>query len=104
MPGDERDTAAIARFADELPAAIWVGVVPSGECVYVNREFQDILGFAPPPEATRGEYATSYGVFTRDGRPYPEDQMPYERAIRARGTVTVDDLVVRRGPRPYTYL
>lgn len=94
---------AIARFADALPVAIWVGKAPGGECVYVNREFERILGLARP-EAARGNYVGPYGVHLPNGDVYPEDQMPYERAIRARGPVTVEDLVVHKHDGTRTYL
>jgi two-component system, cell cycle sensor histidine kinase and response regulator CckA len=95
--------AAIARFADALPVAIWVGRAPSGECVYVNREFERILGLAPP-DATRGNYVGPYGVHLPSGEVYPEDRMPYERVIAARAAVTVEDLVVHKHDGTRTYL
>ena len=66
----------IVRFADELPVAIWVGRVPSGECVYVNQAFRRVLGIDPPEGAARGNYAGPYSVHTPDGEPYPESAMP----------------------------
>src|SRR4051812_23623415 len=66
----------IAAFADALPAAIWVGRAPSGETLYVNREFERVLGISPPTDASRGNYVGPYGVHLPDGQKYPEDQMP----------------------------
>src|SRR5688500_1555936 len=80
--------------ADQRPAAIWVGRAPSGECVYVNQEFNRILGITPPGSAARGNYVAPYGVHLPDGRPYPESEMPYERVMRARAAVIVDDIVI----------
>ena len=97
------ELSAIARFADALPVAIWVGRAPSGECVYVNREFERILGLAPP-DASRGNYVGPYGVHLPSGEVYPEDRMPYERVMAARGPVTVEDLVVHKHDGARTYL
>ena len=91
-----RDLEFIASIADELPAAIWVGSAPRGETVYTNRAFREILGLEGPPEAQRGNYVGPYGVHTRSGEPYPEGHMPFERAVAARATVEVDDLVIHR--------
>jgi two-component system cell cycle sensor histidine kinase/response regulator CckA len=94
----------IARYADELPVAIWVGSVPSGECVYVNREFRRVLGIDPPEGAARANYVGPYSVHTHDGKPYPEASMPYERVLAARAPIEVDDLVIHRHDGGRTYL
>jgi signal transduction histidine kinase/CheY-like chemotaxis protein len=94
----------ITSYADELPVAIWVGRVPSGECVYVNRSFREILGIDPPEGAARGNYVGPYSVHTLDGAPYPEDQMPYERTLRAGKPVEVDDMVIHRHDGGRVYL
>ena len=86
----------LAIVAEELPVAIWMGRVPSGEVVYTNRAFREVLGIEPPPGAGRGEFVQPYGVHLPDGRPYPESEMPFERAIAARATIVVDDLVIHR--------
>jgi signal transduction histidine kinase/CheY-like chemotaxis protein len=82
--------------AEELPVAIWMGKVPSGEVVYTNRAFREVLGIEPPPGAARGAFVEPYGVHHLDGRPYPEDAMPFEACIRARALVVLDDLVIHR--------
>ena len=94
----------IARFADALPAAIWVGRAPSGECVYVNEAFEIVLGLRPPADARAGNYVGPYGVHTRTGEPYPEDRMPYPLVLRSRAPVQVDDLVIHRHDGGKTYL
>ncbi len=94
----------IAGFADALPAAIWVGRAPSGECVYVNAAFERVLGLRPPDEASRGNYVGPYGVHTLTGEPYPEDRMPYELVLRQRAAVVVDDIVIHRHDGEKTYL
>jgi two-component system, cell cycle sensor histidine kinase and response regulator CckA len=94
----------IALFADELPVAIWVGKVPSGECVYVNKAFREVLGIDPPSGAARGNYVGPYSVHTHDGALYPEQQMPFERVMAARAQIEVDDLVIHRHDGGRTYL
>jgi len=88
--------AELALVADELPVAIWMGRVPGGEVVYTNRAFREILGIEPPEGAARGAFVEPYGVHTLAGEPYPEADMPYERAVRARTTIVVEDLVIHR--------
>ncbi len=90
------DPRELALAADELPVAIWMGRVPSGEVVYTNAAFREVLGIAPPDGAVRGAFVEPYGVHTLTGEPYPEDKMPFERVIAARTTVVVEDLVIHR--------
>jgi PAS domain S-box-containing protein len=104
MPRTLEQLQLIATFADALPAAIWVGRAPSGECVYVNQAFERILGIRPPEDASRGNYVGPYGVHTRAGEPYPEDRMPYERVMRSRAPEVIDDLVIHRHDGAKTYL
>ncbi len=84
------------NVADDLPVAVWLGTVPGGEVVYVNPAFEEILGMGPPPDASAGNYVAPYNIRTREGAPYPEREMPYERVLRARDVVVIDDLVVHR--------
>ncbi|MGZ3478000.1 MAG: PAS domain-containing protein, partial [Polyangiales bacterium] len=93
------DIALVKSIAADLPVAIWLGTVPEGKVVYVNRAFEEILGMGPPEDAARGNYVAPYSVHTREGAPYPEGQMPYERVLAARDTVVIDDLVIHRGAR-----
>ncbi|NUP09590.1 MAG: response regulator [Polyangiaceae bacterium] len=104
MGRSHEDLAAIVTFADALPVAIWVGRAPSGECVYVNREFERILGIAPPEDAARGNYVGPYGVHLPNGDVYPEDRMPFERVLRSKRTEVIDDLVIHRHDGERTHL
>jgi len=90
------DPRELALAADELPVAIWMGRVPSGEVVYTNAAFREVLGIDPPEGAARGAFVEPYGVHTLTGEPYPEDRMPFERVIAARATVVVEDIVIHR--------
>ncbi|HEY8073759.1 MAG TPA: ATP-binding protein [Labilithrix sp.] len=94
----------IQLAADELPVAIWMGKVPTGDVVYINRAFREVLGIEPPAGAARGAFVEPYGVHLPDGSKYPENRMPFERAIRARETVVVDDLVIHRRDGRRVYL
>jgi len=93
---DSNETADIARFADGLPVAIWVGRAPGGETLYVNREFELLLGRMPPDDDARGNCGRPYGVNDGNGERYPEADMPFERVLRSKRREVIDDLVVHR--------
>jgi two-component system, cell cycle sensor histidine kinase and response regulator CckA len=86
----------IAAIADGMPVGIFVSSAPSGAFVYANRAFEEILGMPPSPETQAGGYSQSYGIHTRDGAIYPEDRLPFARALREKASVTVDDLAIHR--------
>jgi two-component system cell cycle sensor histidine kinase/response regulator CckA len=86
----------IATITDGLPLGIFVASAPTGALAYANRAFREILGTPPLPEAQAGAFSPSYGIHTRDGALYPEDQLPFARALRAKAGVVVDDIVVHR--------
>ncbi len=101
-PGDTENvidskTESIVALANDLPVGVWVARVPSGELVYANQTFTEILGMAARGDVAVGHYAEPYGIYTRDGKLYPEDQLPFVRAMRERKTVTVDDISIHRG-------
>src|ERR1700694_3475012 len=91
------DPALIATILDALPAGLWVARAPGGELIYANRAFTEIMGVAARDDVAVGAYSEPYGIFGRDGRPYPEDQMPFVRALRENVTVVVDDITIHRG-------
>ncbi len=97
------DLELIATIADDLAAGIWVATAPEGKFVYANRAFAAIMGMGGLPAVAAGAYAAPYGIYGRDGNLYPEDRMPFVRALQARETVVVDDLVIHRrdGRRVY---
>lgn len=86
----------IAAIADSMPVGIFVASAPSGAFVYANRAFDEILGMPPTPKAQAGTYSRSYGIHTRDGTLYPEDRLPFARALREKGSITVDDIAIHR--------
>lgn len=81
----------------DLPLGVWVAAVPSGELIFANAAFGEIMGMSARDDVKVGGYSEPYGIFDRAGKPYPEDRMPFVRAIQARGPVTVDDIVIHRG-------
>ena len=93
LSGAEGSTLLLS-ILEELPMAVWVRRAPSGELVYANRAFTEIMGSAPP-NLLRGPEA-SYRLKTQDGRPYPEERFPFMQALARRSTVVVDDIVVER--------
>ena len=94
----------IASFADALPAGVWVGSAATGQCVYINREFEKILGILPPEDAARGNYVGPYGVHRPSGEPYPEKEMPFERVLTSKKSEVVDDVVIHRHDGSKCYL
>jgi signal transduction histidine kinase/CheY-like chemotaxis protein len=97
------ELALIATIADGLPCGVWVATAPDGHFVYSNRAFEQIMGMGPVSDVGVGEYSQPYGIYTREGQLYPEDKLPFVRALLARETVVVDDLVIQRrdGRRVY---
>ncbi len=98
------ELALIAAIADDLPAGVWVATVPDGSFVYANRAFQEIMGMGPVVDAAVGGYAEPYGIFASDGKPYPEDRMPFVRAMRDKSTVVADDIVIHRRDASRVYV
>ena len=90
------DDAIVRAVADDLPVGVWVARAPSGQFVYANKQFAEIMGMAGRDDVAVGEYAAPYGIHSRDGSLYPEDKMPFVRALEARAVVTVDDIVIHR--------
>ena len=83
-------------IADALPVGIWVAHAPSGELLYANQMFAEIMGQAALSDVAAGEYSQPYGIFGKDGQRYPEDELPFPRVLRERKPVVIDDIVVHR--------
>ncbi|MFZ5472191.1 MAG: ATP-binding protein [Myxococcota bacterium] len=86
----------IGSILQELPHGVWVAKAPGGELVYANKTFADIMGMGARDDVKVGEYAQPYGIYDREGRLYPEGRMPFVRALQAKATVMVDDIVIHR--------
>ena len=74
----------------------WVARAPSGVEVYANRRFAEIMGTGVKKDVSVGGYSQPYGILTRDGKPYPEERLPFVRAIAEKQVVVVDDITIRR--------
>jgi PAS domain S-box-containing protein len=88
-----QELTQIAAIADALPVAIFVSSATSGETVYANRAFEQILGRPPRPGSAGVQ---SDVVRTRGGAVYPVEAMPFVRVLRERADVTIDDIVLCR--------
>jgi PAS domain S-box-containing protein len=85
----------INALADDLPVAVWVARSPTGQEVYTNREFAEIMG-QHLAHVEVGGYSEPYGILTYDGKPYPEAKMPFVRALVEKRKVVADDIMIRR--------
>jgi two-component system cell cycle sensor histidine kinase/response regulator CckA len=90
------DDALLASVVDHLPLGVWIARAPTGEFVFANRVFREIMGMEARTDVAAGGYAEPYGIFTRDGAPYPETRMPFVQALEARTTISVDDIAIHR--------
>jgi two-component system, cell cycle sensor histidine kinase and response regulator CckA len=93
IPTDEQ---IIMALGEDLPVGLWVARAPHGELVYANRTFAQIMGMDPRGDVQVGGYAAPYGIYRRDGALYPEDRMPFVRALAERRVVVIDDITIHR--------
>ncbi|HEY5924548.1 MAG TPA: ATP-binding protein [Kofleriaceae bacterium] len=98
------DHEIIHALADDLPVGLWVARAPGGELVYANRMFAEIMGQGGREDASVGHYAEPYGILTHDGTPYPEERLPFVRALQERSVVVVDDIMIRRPDRSVVHV
>jgi PAS domain S-box-containing protein len=85
----------INALADDLPVAVWVARAPAGQEVYTNHEFAEIMGQLLA-HVEVGGYSEPYGILTYEGKPYPEERMPFVRALVEKRKVVADDIMIRR--------
>lgn len=88
--------SGLGWILDALPIALWVGRVPDGSAAYVNKEFERVMLMPVVASAEIEEAPKAYGICTRDGEPYPVDQLPFSRVAAERVPVVIDDIVLRR--------
>ena len=81
---------------EALPVGVWVAQVPSGQVVYANPEFRNIMGMDAVEESRIRDAPATYGIFDLEGRPYPVDRLPFSQVVMTGRAVTVDDLVIQR--------
>ncbi len=89
------DHDIIMALGEDLPVGIWIARAPSGEEVYANKTFAQIMGTGLV-EAQVGHYSVPYGIYQRGGGPYPEAGLPFVRALLEKVVVVVDDITIRR--------
>lgn len=89
------DHDIILAVSEDLPVGIWVARAPGGEEVFANKAFAQIMGTGVL-DASVGSYSEPYGILTRDGKPYPEERLPFSRALAERQVVINDDITIRR--------
>jgi PAS domain S-box-containing protein len=89
-----RQTAS--QVLDELPIGVWVARAPSGEVLYSNRAFRKIVGIDGVPGIDIQGAPAAYGIFDREGRPYPAGKLAFSRAVEGGEPVVVDDIVIHR--------
>ena len=84
------------RVLDELPFGIWVAKAPTGEVLYANQSFQAIMGMSAVNGVDIVAAPATYGIFDREGKLYPVENLPFSRAVAGGKPVVVDDLVIHR--------
>jgi PAS domain S-box-containing protein len=83
----------LKQFMEAIPAGISIHDT-SGKVVYFNQTAKRLLGVENIPEATLQEMVEVYQIY-RQNQPYPTEELPAFRALRAE-TVLVDDLELHR--------
>ncbi|MFO0548315.1 MAG: ATP-binding protein [Polyangiaceae bacterium] len=81
---------------EELPMGVWVAKAPSGQVIYSNRRFTEILGGPADAASEIHDAPATYGIFDRHGQAYPVEGLPFSRALREGKPVVVEDLVIHR--------
>lgn len=90
------DPVLLGRLVEDAPVGIWCGWAHNGSLIFANRAFREIMGLEARNDVGVGEFSRPYGIHNRHGELYPEDQLPFTRALRAGTTVVVDDIVIHR--------
>ncbi|MEG5058277.1 ATP-binding protein [Microcoleus sp. A2-C5] len=83
----------LKQFIEAVPAGISIHDT-SGKVIYLNQTAKRLLGVENIPEATLQEMVEVYQIY-RQNQPYPTEELPAFRALRAE-TVLVDDLELHR--------
>lgn len=85
-----------ADILDLLAVGVWIAKAPSGKLVLSNKVFREIMGMDARSDVAAGGYTEPYGIRDAQGAAYPEDKLPFSRALRERTIVKVDDIVIHR--------
>jgi PAS domain S-box-containing protein len=89
------ESSFLLSILEELPVGIWVARASDGGLVYANGALATILGM-PARDAARVGSAPTYHLQDHEGRPFPEERLPFVQVVRRRETVSVDDLIIAR--------
>jgi signal transduction histidine kinase len=82
---------------DELPFAIWVARIPTGDVVYVNKSYDTVFG-------NERDAPGCPAFHDRKGNVYAVKDLPFWRVVDSGQAVVVDDLVIHRKDGTRTYL
>jgi PAS domain S-box-containing protein len=91
----------LSSILEGVPLGVWVARVPGGELAYANGAFAEILGMPARQDVCAGGYSFAYHIRDREGRPYPEDRLPFAQVVARRAPVVVDDIVIARPDGSY---
>jgi PAS domain S-box-containing protein len=91
---DFTPTLDLRWILEALPVGVWVARVPTGQVVYANPEFRNIVGVNAVEGACIDEAPAAYALFDREGRPYPVERLPFCRVVATGRAATTDDLVI----------
>lgn len=88
---------------DVMPIGVWVGRIPDGAAIYTNAAFREIMGMKPVPGVGIEAAPATYGIFDREGAPYPVERLPFSQVVASGEPVTIEDVVIHRddGRRVY---
>jgi two-component system, cell cycle sensor histidine kinase and response regulator CckA len=90
------DQDLILSLGEDLPVGLWVARASDGEVIYANRAFTELTGAPARGDVPAARFAAFYGVCARKGGPYPENRMPFARALAEHCTIVADDITIRR--------
>lgn len=86
----------LAWILDALPAGVWVGKVPDGSVAFTNPAFERIMGMGAVAEIDIEGAPGIYGIFDREGKPYPVERLPFSVVLTTGEAAIVDDIVIHR--------
>lgn len=90
------DHDILLALGDDLPVGLWIGRAPDGERIYTNRAFAELMGPGGRTDLPPGGGSDLYGLYIRDGGPYPDSKLPFVRALSERRVIIADDITIRR--------
>jgi PAS domain S-box-containing protein len=86
----------LAWILEALPAGVWVGKVPDGSVAFANPAFERIMGMGAVEEVDIEGAPGTYGIFDRNGKPFPVERLPFSVVVTSGEPCVVDDIVIHR--------